>query len=76
MQRKKYVYWQDGEIWLGYLEEYPDYWTQGETEDELRENLIDIYRELTIDILYDQAYAMVAESEQPVTWPFLHFFQT
>ncbi len=47
MQRKKYVYWQDEEIWLGYLEEYPDYWTQGETEDELRENLIDIYRELT-----------------------------
>ena len=47
MQRKKYVYWQDEEIWLGYLEEYPDYWTQGETEDELRENLVDIYRELT-----------------------------
>ncbi len=47
MHRKKYVYWQDEKIWLGYLEEYPDYWTQGETEDELRENLIDIYRELT-----------------------------
>jgi predicted RNase H-like HicB family nuclease len=47
MEKKKYVYWQDEDMWLGYLEEYPDYWTQGETEDELRENLIDIYKELT-----------------------------
>ena len=33
-------------MWLGYLEEYPDYWTQGETIEELEENLRDIYREL------------------------------
>ena len=45
--KKKYVYWQDDYIWLGYLEEYPDYWTQGETEEELKENLLDIYQELT-----------------------------
>ena len=24
-----YVYWQDGDMWLGYLEEFPDYMTQG-----------------------------------------------
>ncbi len=46
---KKYVYWQDDDVWLGYLEEYPDYWTQGETEEELKENLLDIYQELTGD---------------------------
>jgi predicted RNase H-like HicB family nuclease len=34
-------------MWLGYLEEFPDYWTQAETEEELKENLIDIYNELT-----------------------------
>ena len=34
-------------MWLGYLERYPDYWTQGETQEELRENLRDIYDELT-----------------------------
>ncbi|GAG37041.1 unnamed protein product, partial [marine sediment metagenome] len=28
------------------LEEYPDYMTQGETLEELKENLIDIYNEL------------------------------
>ena len=29
MEKKKYVYWQDDDMWLGYLEEYPDYMTQG-----------------------------------------------
>ncbi len=47
MKAIKYVYWQDEDMWLGYLEEYPDYWTQGETIEELEENLRDIYRELT-----------------------------
>ncbi|ODS31606.1 MAG: hypothetical protein SCARUB_03267 [Candidatus Scalindua rubra] len=47
MEKKKYVYWQDGDMWLGYLEEYPDYKTQGESLEELKENLKDIYQELT-----------------------------
>ncbi len=42
----KYVYWQDGEMWLGYLEDYSDYMSQGETLEELKENLIDIYKEV------------------------------
>lgn len=44
---QKYIYWQDDEMWLGYLDEYPDYWTQGETLEELKENLVDIYKELS-----------------------------
>jgi len=32
---------------LGYLEEYPDYMTQGETLEELQLNLKDLYQELT-----------------------------
>ena len=47
MKKTRYVYWKSGETWLGYLEEYPDYMTQGETLDELRENLRDIYDEVT-----------------------------
>jgi len=47
MTTTKYIYWQDDNMWLGYLEEYPDYWTQGETLNELKENLFDIYKELT-----------------------------
>jgi predicted RNase H-like HicB family nuclease len=49
MMRKKYIYWKDDDMWLGYLEEFQDYWTKGETEEELKENLIDLYKELTSD---------------------------
>ena len=42
MAKIKDVYWQDEEMWLGYLGEYPDYIKQGESLDELEENLKDI----------------------------------
>jgi len=47
MVRKKYIYWKDNQMWLGYLEEYPDYLTQGETLEELKDNLKDIYHDLS-----------------------------
>jgi predicted RNase H-like HicB family nuclease len=47
MARTKYVYWKDDNMWLGYFEEYPDYMTQGETLEELKDNLRDIYNELS-----------------------------
>lgn len=47
MKTIRYIYWQDVDMWLGYLEEFPDYMTQGETHEELQENLKDIYEELT-----------------------------
>jgi len=47
METLRYVHWQDGDHWLAYLEDYPDYWTQGETIEELEENLRDLYKELT-----------------------------
>ena len=47
MQTVKYVYWQEEDAWLGYLEEYPDYWTQGGSLDDLREHLQDLYLDLT-----------------------------
>ena len=34
-------------MWIGYLEDYPDYMTQGETLEELQENLKDLYEEFT-----------------------------
>ena len=37
MVKKKYFYWKDDDMWLGYLDEFPDYWTQGDTEEELKE---------------------------------------
>ena len=47
MQIVRYVYWQDEDGWLGYLEEYPDYWTQGDSLDDLGEQLKDLYSDLT-----------------------------
>jgi len=47
MNSIRYTYWQDGEMWLGYLEDFPDYMTQGQTLEELQENLKDIYQEVT-----------------------------
>jgi predicted RNase H-like HicB family nuclease len=47
MQTVKYVYWQEDDAWLGYLQDYPDYWTQGETLDDLIAHLRDLYQDLT-----------------------------
>lgn len=41
------VYWQEDGCWLGYLEEFPDYWTQGETLEDLEEHLHDLHADLT-----------------------------
>ncbi len=46
MQTVKYIYWEEDGGWLGYLEEDPDYWTQGETLADLMEHLKDLYIDL------------------------------
>jgi len=47
MESAKYIYWQDNSQWLGYLQEYPDYWTQGESLEDLQTNLRELFRDLT-----------------------------
>ena len=47
MQTVKYVFWQEGGAWIGHLEDFPDYWTQGKTLEDLEEHLRDLYRDLT-----------------------------
>lgn len=47
MQTIKYVFWQEDDAWLGYLQEYPDYWTQGDSLDDLIEHLKDLYADLS-----------------------------
>ena len=46
MEVVKIVIWQEGDSWLGYLQEFPDYWTQGESLDDLKDHL----RELRTDL--------------------------
>ncbi len=47
METVRYIYWQDKDMWLGHLEEYRDYMTQGQTIEKLQENLKDLHEELT-----------------------------
>ena len=47
MPTVKIVVWEEDGRWLGYLQDYPDYWTQGETLDDLKEHLQDLYADLT-----------------------------
>jgi len=47
METLKFIYYQENDIWVGWLEEYPDYRSQGKTLDELKENLKDIYEDLS-----------------------------
>ena len=46
MRTLKYTFWQDGEFFLGYLNDYPDYHTQGYSKDELLENLKDLLTDI------------------------------
>lgn len=46
---KRYVYWQEDRFWLGYFEEFPDYMTQGESLDDLKEHLRDLHEEIVSD---------------------------
>ena len=44
----EYTYWteEDGS-YLGYLNEYPDHWTQGENLDDLKAHLLDLHKEFS-----------------------------
>ena len=43
----RFVYWEEDGAWIGYLQDFPDYWTQGETLDDLKDHLRDLYQDLT-----------------------------
>lgn len=51
MNNIKITYWQDGIYWIGYINDYPEYQTQGLSFDELKENLKDIYTDITNDLI-------------------------
>ena len=41
-----YTYWHDGLFYLGYLNEFPDYWMQGYSLEELVENLASLREDI------------------------------
>ena len=46
MTTAKFTFWQDGEYYLGFLNDYPDYQTQGLSKDELIEHLQSLLADL------------------------------
>ncbi|HEV2378761.1 MAG TPA: type II toxin-antitoxin system HicB family antitoxin [Terriglobia bacterium] len=46
MKTLKFTYWQDGDYYLGFLNDYPDYQTQGLSKQELVSNLKDLLVDL------------------------------
>ena len=46
MRTLKYTFWQDGDFFIGYLNDYPDYLTQGYSKEELLENLKDLLSDI------------------------------
>jgi predicted RNase H-like HicB family nuclease len=48
------VYWKSEHFWLGKLLEHPDIMTQGETLDELEENLKDAFRMMVLEDVPEQ----------------------
>ena len=49
MRKLEYTFWKDGEFFIGHLNEYPDYETQGYSKEELIENLTDLLVDLESD---------------------------
>ena len=44
--KHQFTYWRDGDYFLGYLNEYPDYETQGLSFEELKTNLMSLYKDI------------------------------
>ncbi len=47
--KMKMIYWKSKKFWVGKLLEHPEIMTQGETLEELEENLRDAYLLMTMD---------------------------
>ena len=46
--KTSFTYWKEPDgMLLGYLNDYPDHWTQGVNLNELKDNLQDLYKEFS-----------------------------
>jgi predicted RNase H-like HicB family nuclease len=51
MKTTGYTYWLDGEFFIGYLDDYPDYLTQGMSLEDLKDHLMDLFQDLTSGVI-------------------------
>ncbi len=47
----KFTYWEEEQLFVGYLNEFPDYWTQGVDLEDLKDHLRDLYKELSSGVI-------------------------
>ena len=65
MRTIKFTSWQDGDFFIGFLNDYPDYLTQGMSREELADNL----KSLLIDLESDEI-PYVRKVEELMKWSF------
>jgi len=46
MRKTKITYWNDGDFFIGFLNDYPDYETQAYSKEELLENLRSLLKDI------------------------------
>ncbi len=52
MERELFTYWRESDgTFLGYLNAYPDHWTQGDDLEDLKQHLLDLRKEFARDDL-------------------------
>jgi len=61
LNKFKVTYWQDGNYWLGYINDYPEYVSEGLTLEELIENLKDIYYDISNELIPGKRLTMELE---------------
>ena len=59
----KIIYQRKDGWFVGHIQEYPDYETQGRTIDELKDNLLDIYKDISGGLVPDAEPFKVLEIE-------------
>lgn len=48
--KASFTYWKENDgRYLGYLNDYPDHWTQGDTLDDLKDHLKDLFQTFSAD---------------------------
>jgi predicted RNase H-like HicB family nuclease len=51
MKTIKYTFWQDGEFFICFLNDYPDYETQGYSKEEPLENLKSLLKDIESQVI-------------------------
>ena len=51
MKTLGFNYWKEDDFWIGYLDEWPDYLTQGTSLEDLKIHLMDLFKDLSSGII-------------------------